>query len=234
MPLTNYCKKCSQDVPMGETCPRCGARLTRAGERLTWTVVRVPVKDFFSWNAMLRVVVPVMALVLGGTALMEALARGSQGVQNVFVQGFFWIMLFMLGIFLALTWLILWLQGQETVRYILDAKGVHTRVTLQKPTPIRLYARFTTPLALEALAAQGSESMTDGMPCIRKTDTAWAQIRRFAQWPETRTVILFSPAYWSVAHLLCPSQEAYEQALAYVQKKAPKSRHKTAARKRKP
>ncbi|MEA5146580.1 MAG: hypothetical protein VB041_11145 [Candidatus Limiplasma sp.] len=224
MPYHNYCKKCNQEVPVGEVCSHCGAKLTRSGERLSWTVERKPVQDFFCWNAMLRVVVPVTGLVLGVTILLEALAEGANGVQNVFLQGFFWLVLLTLGILLALTWLILLLQGKETVHCVLDSKGVHTHVYLLSPKPLRLYARFTTPQAAFALACGHTEGMGEDYLCIRRTDTAWGSIRRYALWPETGTIILYSPSFWSVAHLRCPSQEAYGQALAYVHKKAPKTK----------
>ena len=61
MPHTNFCKKCNAETPVADACPRCGAKLTRAGERLSITVTRAPVRDWFSWNAMLRVVVPDIA-----------------------------------------------------------------------------------------------------------------------------------------------------------------------------
>ena len=29
MPLANYCRKCKAEVPVGESCPYCGAKLTK-------------------------------------------------------------------------------------------------------------------------------------------------------------------------------------------------------------
>ena len=58
MPLANYCRKCKAEVPVGESCPYCGAKLTKTGERLSFGVSRAPWRDWFSWNRLLRVGLP--------------------------------------------------------------------------------------------------------------------------------------------------------------------------------
>ena len=76
--------------------------------------------------------VPVVALVLLTTILLEGVAEGSQGIRNVFLQGFFWTMTGALGLFLAVTFALLSLQGSEKVRYVLDAKGAHAEGTRRR------------------------------------------------------------------------------------------------------
>ena len=73
MPQRNYCKKCKREVPSGSQCSLCGAKLTKAGERLSFGMVHRPVEDWFSWNAVLRLIVPVIALVVARLLLNEQL-----------------------------------------------------------------------------------------------------------------------------------------------------------------
>ena len=227
MPYTNYCKKCNTETPPTDSCPHCGAKLTKAGERLAFTVARVPVRDWFSWNAMLRVVVPVIGLVLLITVMIEAFARGGQGVQSVFVQGFFWTLLGALGFLLLLTLALLTLQGREVVRYVLDGRGAHAYVYLKNPMPMRFYARFTTPQAAQALQAAAPEALA-GCLFIRRTDVAWAQVRRIGFWRETHTILLYQPTFWLALCIRCGEAD-FAEAQAHATKKAPKKKR---ARKR--
>lgn len=227
MPYTNYCKKCNAETQSAETCPRCGAKLAKATERLAFTVERVPVRDWFSWNAMLRVVVPVIGLVLLATVLTEAFARGGQGVQSVFVQGFFWTLLGALGFLLLIILVLLGLQGREVVRYVLDGRGAHAYVYLRDPKPIRFYARLTTPQAAEALQAAVPEAMA-GCRFIRRSDIAWAQVRRIGFWHETNTILLYRPSYWLALCIRC-TEGGFGEAQAHVLKKTPRKKR---ARKR--
>lgn len=228
MSHTNYCKKCKAETPATETCPRCGAKLTRSGERISVTVLREPVRDWFSWNAMLRVVVPVVGAVLLFTVLAEALVEGGQGLQRVFMQGFFWTLLLTLGMLLFLIWLLLLVQGRETVRYILDSKGAHACVYLKEPGSVRMYARLMTPETVEALQADAPEPLA-GHLYIRSMEIAWAQVRRADFWPETHTVLLYHPRFWLTLSIRCGAAD-YAEIAAYVLKKIPKK--KNAHRKR--
>ena len=144
MLIHNYCKKCKAEVPTGEVCSHCGTKLTKTGERLSWTRTRVPVRDWFSWNAMLRIVVPVIIIILAATIAIEAIANGAAGVQAIFVQGFFWMLMSVLGLLILATLVLLLLQGSEVVRYVLDAKAAHAYTCLQEPKPLQMYTRLLT------------------------------------------------------------------------------------------
>ena len=223
MPLRNYCKKCAMEVPPGESCAHCGAKLTKTGERLSFERQCIPARDWFSWNQILRVSVPVVALVLLTTILLEGVAEGSQGIRNVFLQGFFWTMTGALGLFLAVTFALLSLQGSEKVRYVLDAKGAHVYTCLHQPGRIRLYARLTTPAAVESLQADRTENASDGWTTVRRVDLPWSAVRRVRLWAETGTLLLYHPVWWQAVCIRCSDQD-YEDALAYLQKKLGKKK----------
>ena len=195
MPLTNYCKKCRMETSIGDTCPRCGARLTKAGERLAFGSQRLPVTDWFSWNWMLRVVVPVVGLVLLVTLLIEGITEGLAGVQAVFVQGFFWTLMGALGILLLLIFCLLLLQGPEVVRYVLDSKGAHAYTYLTKPNAAQLYARFTTPGAVAELQTDAPEGDVDSLTFVKRTDLLWATRNAPRFWPEQIRFYCIAPAF---------------------------------------
>jgi len=230
MPVTNYCKKCKADVSVGDVCPRCGGKLTKTGERLSFITARTLVYDWFSWNAMLRVVVPVVGVVLLVTVLIEALAEGSAGVQAVFVQGFFWTLMSALGVLLLLTFCLLLVQGQDSVRYVLDGKGAHAYTCVNQPQPLQLYARLMTPQAVDALQVEAPDEIGKGMTFIRRTDLLWAETKRARFWPETHTILLYRPRFWQTLYILC-SEAEYEEAEEFVCRKL--ARNKTALPKKK-
>ena len=222
MPYTNYCKKCKSETPAVETCPHCGAKLPRTGERLSLTIRRDPVRDWFCWNAMLRVVVPVVGAVLLLAVMAEALMEGGRGVQGVFVQGFFWTLLLSLGMLLLCIGFLLLLQGRETVRYTLDGKGARACVYLKEPGRARLYARLMTPEAAAALQANAPEPLA-GYQYIRSMEIPWAQVRRAGFWPETHTVLLYRPRFWLALSIRCGAAD-YAEIAAHVLKKIPKKK----------
>ena len=63
MPLVNYCKKCKAETPLGESCPYCGGKLAQTGEQISFGVMCRPEKEWFAWNNLLRIVLPVWLLV---------------------------------------------------------------------------------------------------------------------------------------------------------------------------
>ena len=78
--MTAYCKKCRRDMPPAELCPQCGAKLGRSALRVAWCVPHRPVADWMCWNAVLRLAVPALALVLGIVLLCETLSAGTAGL----------------------------------------------------------------------------------------------------------------------------------------------------------
>ena len=67
-------------MPVRDRCPDCGAKLPASTVRLAWCVDHTPVKDWMCWNAVLRVVLPVVGTTLLLTFLLEALLGGLNGL----------------------------------------------------------------------------------------------------------------------------------------------------------
>ena len=90
MAITSYCKKCRQDVPRGDSCPYCGAKLTKSSARVVWCLEHSPVKDWMCWNAVLRIMAPAMVVLLGMILLLEGLAGGWSAVEALVNRGLLW------------------------------------------------------------------------------------------------------------------------------------------------
>ncbi len=216
MPLRNYCKKCKAEVPAGETCPLCYGKLTQAGQRLSFGLVRTPARDWFAWNQALRVILPTLLLVTVITLWLEGSVSGRQGIQAVFMQGFLGALLGALGLMLLLMLVLFCLQGKESVHYVLDKDGVHAYTYLDRPARRKLYARFLTWASAQAM--QKEELAVKGFLLVKRVDLPWSQIRRVRCWRETYRILFFKPAWWQVLAMACPPTE-YAEAEALVRKK---------------
>ena len=230
MPQRNYCKKCKREVPSGSQCALCGAKLTKAGERLSFGITQRPVEDWFCWNAVLRLIVPVIALVWLTTVLIEAAVEGANGVQAVFVQGFFWTMLCVLGLGLLATLVMLLLQGRREILYALDGKGAHATVCLRDAGTVQLGAHLMTRQSAEALRQSLPEELETTFTPVRHADLAWTNVARAQFWPEKHTVLLYQPIWWQAMAIQCPANE-YEAAVEYVKHKVCKKKRTASRRK---
>lgn len=217
MPLANYCRKCRAETPAGESCPYCGGKLTKAGERLSFGVSRAPWRDWFYWNRLLRVSLPVWALSFLLIALAEFCSGGTPALAGLFRRGFGLTMLWLLGGMLALFWALLFCQGQEKVHYLLDKDGVsaYTYVS-EEVNDLALYARFLTPAQTEAM--QEDEHALPGLRLVRRVILPWERMKRVKIWREGQTLLFFDPAYWQVLAVTCPVQE-FAEAEAWVRAK---------------
>ncbi len=218
MPLVNYCKKCKAETPLGESCPYCGGKLPQTGEQISFGVMRRPVKEWFAWNALLRIVLPVWALVLVMVVAAEGAVTGTDGVTALLTGGFLRTMLGLLAAALAVIWAILWLQGVESVHVVLDKQGVHVRTYVQQGQTTALYARLMNEKAAEKLAAEDERPELAGLLLVKRVSLPWNTISRVRIWREGGTILFFRPILWQAAAVQVPVQEM-EEAESFVRKK---------------
>lgn len=218
MPLVNYCRKCKAEVPLGESCPYCGGKLSQSGRQLSFGAARTPVRDWFGWNGFLRVILPVLAAVFAITLLAEGMATGLNGIAALLKQGFFWQMVGLLAAALGVCWLMLTLQGPENVHYVVEQQGVQIRTYLADPTPVQLYARFLSPGSVEELAQSDSRPPLEGLTLVRSICLPWAAVRRVRIWREESVLLFYRPSFWQAAAVRCPVEEL-EQAEELVRRK---------------
>ena len=218
MPLVNYCRKCKAETPLGESCPYCGGKLAQTGEQISFGLMRRPEREWFAWNNLLRVALPVLLLVLVIVVAAEAAASGADGVIRLLKGGFLRTMLVMLGVLLAGMWLVFRLQGVESVHVVLDKQGVQVRTYVQEGNDMALYARFLSEQAIDKLAAEDERTALEGLTLVRRISLPWSEIRRVRIWREGSTILFFRPTFWQAAAVRVPVNEL-EEAEGFVRKK---------------
>lgn len=218
MPLVNYCKKCRAETPLGESCPYCGGKLTQTGEMISFGLVRKAGKEWFAWNNMLRILLPVWVLTVAIVILSEMAASGVNGVEALLEQGLMRTMIAILAAALGVIWLMFALQGRESVHVVFDKQGVHVRTYIPRHNTIGLYARFATPYTVERLTETDERPELEGLMLVRRITLPWNDIRRVKIWHEGSTMLFFRPSFWQVAAVRLPYAEMPE-AEAYVRKK---------------
>lgn len=218
MPLVNYCKKCKAETPLGESCPYCGGKLTQTGEQISFGVMRRPEKEWFAWNNLLRIVLPVWTLVFAIVVTAEGAAAGADGVTALLTGGFLRTMLGLLGAALIAIWILLRVQGMESVHVVLDKQGVHVRTYVQQGNPAALYARFLNEQAAEKLAGEDERPELPGLVLVKRVSLPWNTISRVRIWREGCTILFFRPSVWQAAAVQAPVNEL-EAAEEFVRKK---------------
>jgi len=197
MPLTSYCKKCAADVPVSEHCPRCGAKLAANTVRLAWCVDHTPVKDWMSWNAVMRIALPLAAVLLALMLVLELAVGGVAGVETMLAGGVMMAVLGMLALGAALVLLALILQGDDVLDCVMDSKGVHVSQYLPEPTAVKLLMRLKSPALMQQASADAP------MLLLSRRDIAWKDIARVQLWPEKTLMLLYAPAWWLRLPVYC-------------------------------
>jgi len=205
MPLVQYCKKCKTEVPLGESCTYCGGKLTKSNEMLSFGITHVPVRDWFCWNELLRIALPILGSMMVIVLLFELAAGGPVAVEKLLRSGFLGTMLILLGVVLLVCYVLLQLQGGERIHYVLDKQGVHAWYYLQQSTPVQLYARLLTPDVIEKLAQD--EHALPGLVLIRYQSIPWKEVQRVRFWRENAVLLLYRPSWWQAMFVNCPIEE---------------------------
>ena len=207
MPLVNYCKKCKAETPLGDSCPYCGSKLAQTGEQISFGTVRIPHRDWFAWNQMLRIVLPVLLLVFGIVVAAEAAAAGVNGVVTLLKGGFLRTMVILaVGAVVALR-VVFKLQGAENVHVVMDKNGITVRTYVQQGNDAALYARLLNAQAAEKLAEEDDRPELENLTLVKKSTLAWNAVRRVVIWPEESAVLFYRPALWQAAAVRVPVEE---------------------------
>ena len=212
MPITAYCKKCARDVPPGDLCPHCGGKLAKSALRVAWCADHTPVRDWMSWNAVMRLVLPVLLAVLALILLLEGLAGGLEGIAALLRGGLLFSLLGLLALTAAGLLLAFILQGDDLQDCVVDGRGVHIQQYLPEPTALKLMLRLKSPRLLERY------DPTEGILLIGQKELLWKDIARVQLWPEKTLILLYAPAWWMRLALPC-TPFTYEDCLTFIQEK---------------
>ena len=191
MALTAYCKKCAREVDAGEICPFCGTRLGKNAAHAAWCVEKRPLKDWMSWNAVMRILLPAALAILLLVLLAEGLTGGIGAVEKMLTSGFPVVLLILLGTILVLTATVLALQGKELADYVVDNRGIHEIHYLPDPTPLRLIMRLRSPAQMKE--AEGGNT---AVLKLNEKHLAWKDVARVQLWPEKCMILYYAPGWW--------------------------------------
>ena len=196
MPLTSYCKKCGQDVPVSSFCPYCRSKLAPNTVRLAWCVDHHPVRDWMCWNAVMRLLLPVMAATILLVILQEVVMGGLDGVAMLLGGGLLVSLTGIMGMVLTVMLLVFILQGDDLLDCVVDARGIHVQKYLPEPTALKLVLRGKSPRMLDAM---GDENLL----LVSSTEIAWKDITRVQLWPEKNMILFYAPKWWMRLALPC-------------------------------
>ena len=216
MPLTSYCKKCGQDVPVSSFCPYCRSKLAPNTVRLAWCVDHHPVRDWMCWNAVMRLLLPVMAATILLVILLEAIRGGLDGVAMLLGGGLLVSLTGIMGMVLTVMLLVFILQGDDLLDCVVDARGIHVQKYLPEPTALKLVLRGKSPRMLDAM---GDENLL----LVSSTEIAWKDITRVQLWPEKNMILFYAPKWWMRLALPC-TPFTWEDALDCIREKIGKKK----------
>ena len=208
MPIMAYCKKCKQEVEPASLCPLCGQKLPNGSLRISWTYTYSPVKDFLSWNSILRVGIPALVLLMLTVISVELIRKGFIGVELLFAQGFANLMLLLAGLLIAFALSVLLLKGRVSANYVLDQKGVHVRIFQEKPSLIlRLFHSFP---GKEDTGLSG-----ENLRLLEEKHMPYAFIKRVGLWPDRDKILLYNPRFFLAQPIHCLA-DTYDDCLRFL------------------
>ena len=214
IPLTSYCKKCGQDVPVSSFCPNCRSKLAANTVRLAWCVEHHPVRDWMCWNAVMRLLLPVVGATLGLILLMEGILGGMTGVAALLGNGLVVTLLGMMGMLLAVMLLVFILQGDDLLDCVIDARGIHVQTYLPEPTTLKLLLRGKSTRLLDS---------GENMLLLSSREIAWKDVARVQLWPEKTMILFYAPRWWMRVSLPC-TPFTWEDALDFIREKIGKKK----------
>ena len=219
MALTAFCKKCGREVDAAEVCPYCGTRLGKNAAHVAWCVERTPAKDWMSWNAVMRLLLPAALAILLLVLLLEGISGGIGAVEKMMTSGFPVVLLILLGTTLAVVLLALLLQGKELTDYVVDNRGIHEIHYLPNPTPLKMLARLKSPSQIGEVGEDSGAQVVK----LSEKNLAWKDVARVQLWPEKCMILYYAPAGWLRIAVAC-TPFTWEDVMGMTREKLGKKR----------
>lgn len=204
-------------MPVASFCPNCRAKLAANTVRLAWCVDHHPVRDWMCWNAIMRLLLPVLGATLALVLLLEAIAGGPSGVAAMLGGGLIPALLGIMALILAVMLLVFILQGSDLMDCVVDSRGIHVQEYLPDPTAMKLLLRGKSPRLLDSLGE-------DNLLLIASREIAWKDIARVQLWPEKTMILFYAPKWWMRVSLPC-TPFTWEDALEFIRDKIGKKKN---------
>ena len=201
-------------MPVSSFCPNCRSKLAANTVRLAWCVEHPPVRDWMCWNAVMRLLLPVLGAALVLVILLEAVIGGLSGVAMLLGGGLLVSLTGIMGMILAVMLLVFILQGEDLLDCVVASRGIHVQTYLPLPTARKLLLRGKSPRLME-----GSEDMV----LVASREIAWKDIQRVQLWQEKTMSLLYAPKWWMRVSLPC-TPFTWEDALVFIRDKIGKKK----------
>ena len=208
--LVYYCTKCA--IQNNRTqCGQCGRALGNTAVRYVWEDNRQAISDPARLGLLARVAMSAVVITTLVMLVIEYIQQGSVAFSTFFTATGILPAAVGLGIALmALGLAALFLQGQESVQYMLDPKGVLKRTWIV-PSRLRCWARMIRhdPRAF----LRNSE----GKPYLLAHEEylLWQDTARYKLFPRAGRIVLYRPYAFIFMSLHLPRHE-YEGAAQMV------------------
>lgn len=173
-------------------------------------------RDWMCWNAVMRLILPVLGATLALVILLEAIMGGLTGVATLLGGGLLVCLIGIVALLLTCMLLVFILQGDDLLDCVIDARGIHVQQYLPEPTALRLILRGKSPRLLDALGE-------DGMLLISSSEIVWKDIQRVQLWPEKTMILFYAPRWWMRVFLPC-TPFTWEDALSFIRDKIGKKK----------
>lgn len=209
--IYSYCKRCNLESP-GDTCTGCGKRAPVSAQMDQWSIASNPVMDGRVWRAALTALLSAAALLLAVVFGMETAVNGSAAAGILFRGSTPRMILALVPVGLAITFLFLILQGQEVDVFKLDVQGAHLR-TWHGPQKWKSWAR------LQSADPRKNVPQQDGsvVHLSQERHLLWKDVAAVQYRPAKATIAIYHTPHIAPLVLRLPPEE-YELAKAYVGK----------------
>ncbi|MBR3106995.1 MAG: hypothetical protein IKH30_07395 [Clostridia bacterium] len=209
--IYSYCKRCNMESP-GDTCTGCGKRAAVSAQMDQWSIACKPVTDGRIWRSALAALLAAALLLLIVVFGMEAVISGGEAAGVLFRGSLPRMILALVPIGLAITFLFLILQGQEVNVFKLDAQGAHLR-TWHGPQKWKSWAR------LQSADPRKNVPQQDGsvVHLSQERHLLWKDVQSVQYRPAKATIAIYHTPHIAPLVLRLPPEE-YELAKAYVGK----------------
>lgn len=211
MPRSCWCKKCKEEMPVGDICPRCGGKLNPNQAHVVWQKHHTPVLDWMCWNAAARIALPALGAAVLLLLLLEWLLGGSTGIENLLSGSLLSTLLLVVLVLGTALLLGLYGQGEDDVECVVDHRGVTLRVYLPQPTTLKLLCRLRSPALMQQVVEK--EPLL-----VEERTLPWKSVSRVQLWQEKLLVLLYAPKWWMRLAIPC-DPFVWEEVLSVIREK---------------
>jgi len=214
-----YCRKCKRDSA-SPICEHCGGQIAslNQNERFRWRSLRVPLGDTVTvmgaLKALFLTLLTLMLILFAGELLFSP--DKAAAVKLLTMGGVLPWMLIFLAAGAGVILLVLGLQGQEEMHYVIDHRGAHLQTWIQ-PGRIKCYARFLPYEEHNIVPGPGGEMRM----MIGESHILWDDVCRYEVHKRAGRIDLYRPSGFRFMSLY-PEQGEMDVLVGYI---TPRMKH---------